>query len=56
MLDLLEYALEHRKAINLVTQRHELGLRDLELTDEWEIVGQLQSILKVSKMLNSMSD
>lgn len=56
-LDLLEYALEHRKAIDLVTQRHELGLRDLELTDEeWEIVGQLQSILKVSKMLNSMSD
>ena len=56
-LNLLEYALEHRKAIDLVTQRRELGLRDLELTDEkWEIVGQLQSVLKVSKMLNSMSD
>ena len=56
-LNLLEYALEHRKAIDLVTQWCELGLRDLELTDEeWEIVGQLQSILKVSKMLNSMSD
>lgn len=51
-LDLLEYALEHRKAIVLVTQRHELGLRDLELTDEeWAIIEQLQIVLKVSKQL-----
>ena len=51
-LDLLEYALKHRKAINIVTQRCELGLRDLELTDEeWVIIEQLQRVLKVSKVL-----
>ena len=51
-LDLLKYALEHRKAIVLVTQRRELGLRDLELTDEeWAIIEQLQIVLKVSKQL-----
>ena len=51
-LDLLEYALEHHKAIMLVTQRRELGLRDLELTDEeWAIIEQLQIVLKVSKLL-----
>ena len=51
-LDLLEYALEHRKAIVLVTQRRELGLWDLELTDEeWAIIEQLQIVLKVSKQL-----
>ena len=51
-LDLLEYALEHRKAIVLVTQRRELSLRDLELTDEeWAIIEQLQTVLKVSKLL-----
>ena len=52
MLNLLEYALKHHKAINIVTQWHELGLQDLELTDEeWVIVGQLQGVLKVSKVL-----
>ena len=52
MLNLLEYALKHRKAIDIVTQRRELGLRDLELTDEkWAIIEQLQRVLKVSKVL-----
>ena len=51
-LDLLEYALKHRKAIDIVTQWRELGLQDLELTDEeWAIVEQLQRVLKVSKVL-----
>ena len=51
-LDLLEYALEHCKAIILVMQRRELGLRDLELMDEeWAIIEQLQIVLKVSKQL-----
>ena len=53
MLNLLEYTLKHCKAIDLVMQQCKLGLRDLELTDEeWVIVGQLQSVLKVSKMLH----
>ena len=52
MLNLLEYALKHRKVINIVTQQHELGWQDLELTDEeWAIVEQLQRVLKVSKVL-----
>ena len=50
-LILLEYALKHRKAIDLVTQRRELGLRDLELTDdEWVIAEQLQRVLKVTNI------
>ena len=49
LFNLLEYALKHQKAIDLVTQWHELGMRDLELSDnEWELVKQLCSVLKVS--------
>ncbi|KIK22155.1 hypothetical protein PISMIDRAFT_103021 [Pisolithus microcarpus 441] len=37
--NLLEYALNHRKAIDTVTQRRELGLRKFELGDhEWELI------------------
>ena len=51
-LDLLEYTLKHRKAIDIVTQWRELGLWDLELMDEeWAIIEQLQRVLKVSKVL-----
>ena len=47
--DLLEYALKHRKAINLVTQQCELGLRQFDLTDpEGMVVEQLHSVLNVS--------
>lgn len=45
---MLKYALEHRKAVDVVTQRRDLGLRQFELTDEeWEIAGQLRDVLKV---------
>ena len=45
--DMLQYALEHRQAIDLVTQRRELGLRRFELTDdEWMVVQQLCDVLK----------
>jgi hypothetical protein len=47
---LLEYALKHRKAVDLITQQRELGLRKFELMDnEWVIVEQLQSVLQVKK-------
>ena len=47
--DLLEYALKHRKVVELLTQRRELGLRKFKLADdEWVVVGQLHSVLKVS--------
>jgi hypothetical protein len=46
---MLKYALEHRKALDVVTQRRDLGLRKFELTDEeWDIAGQLRDVLKVS--------
>lgn len=46
--DMLDYALEHRKAVDNVTQRRDLGLRKYELADrEWEIVKQLRDVLKV---------
>ena len=46
--DMLDYALEHRKAVDTVTQWQDLGLHKYELADhEWEIVEQLQDVLKV---------
>jgi hypothetical protein len=46
--DMLEYALNHRKAIDAVSQRRKLGLRVFELSDdEWSIVEQLRNVLKV---------
>lgn len=48
MYDMLDYAIEHRKAVDTVTQRRDLGLRKFELADhEWEIVKQLRDVLKV---------
>jgi hypothetical protein len=45
---MLDYALEHRKAVDTVTQRRDLHLRKYELADhEWEIVEQLRDVLKV---------
>jgi hypothetical protein len=47
-LDMLEYALKHRIAVDTVTQRRVLGLRKFELGDhEWDIITQLRDILKV---------
>ncbi|KAF9228351.1 hypothetical protein BS17DRAFT_850991 [Gyrodon lividus] len=46
-LDMLEYALNHRQAVNSVTQDHALGLRKYELDDdEWNLLEQLHDILK----------
>jgi hypothetical protein len=46
--DMLDYALEHRKAVDTVMQRRDLHLRKYELADhEWEIVEQLRDVLKV---------
>lgn len=50
--DVLEYALKHCKAVNLLMQWHELGLRKFELSDnKWVIIEQLHSVLKVSDMM-----
>ncbi|KIK80335.1 hypothetical protein PAXRUDRAFT_158966, partial [Paxillus rubicundulus Ve08.2h10] len=45
--DMVDYALKHRRAVDTVTQRRELGLRKFELADhEWEVIEQLHGILK----------
>jgi hypothetical protein len=52
--DLLEYALNHGKAIEMVIQCKQLGLRKYELGDEeWKLVEQLHDVLKASRMLIS---
>jgi hypothetical protein len=49
-LILLDYALKHRKAVDLITQRRDLGLRKYELMDnEWAIIEQLRDVLEVSE-------
>ena len=48
MFDILDYVLQHRKAVDGITQRQELGLRRFELSDEeWWIVEQLHKVLLV---------
>ncbi|KAF9225172.1 hypothetical protein BS17DRAFT_794829 [Gyrodon lividus] len=47
---MLEYALKHRRAVDVVTQQRELGLRKFELSDnEWLVIEQLYSMLKILK-------
>ncbi|KAG0699300.1 hypothetical protein DFH29DRAFT_809241 [Suillus ampliporus] len=47
--DMLDYAVVHREVIDTVTQRRDLGLRKFELVDsDWEIVSQLQDVLKLT--------
>ena len=46
--DMVKYALEHRQAINLITQGRNLGLWKFELRDhKWKIVEQVHNVLKV---------
>jgi hypothetical protein len=45
---MLNYALEHRKAVDGITQDREWGLRPCELdNDEWEMLDELRDVLKV---------
>lgn len=47
--DMLAYALKYQKAIESVMQQRDLGLHQFELTEiEWELVDELQGVLKVS--------
>ncbi|KAG1852961.1 hypothetical protein C8R48DRAFT_564865, partial [Suillus tomentosus] len=55
--DMVEYALRHREAIDAVTQRRDLGLRQLELTDhEWVIAEQLRDVLKTLNRYYQLTD
>jgi hypothetical protein len=47
---MLDFALNHRKALDLMTQDRAHKLRDFELNDsEWKIVQDLRNALKVSR-------
>ncbi|KAG1742793.1 uncharacterized protein EDB91DRAFT_1007049, partial [Suillus paluster] len=47
---MLDYAIEHREAIDIVTQRQDLGLWKFELNnEEWAIAKQLRGVLKILK-------
>jgi hypothetical protein len=51
--EMLDFAVEHKQAINFLMQDPENGLRDLELSSkEWEIARQLRDILKASHMFS----
>lgn len=46
--DMLNFALEYRKAIQVTTSDLDLDLRQYELSrDEWRIAGYLRDVLKV---------
>lgn len=54
--DMLVFALDHRKAIEIMSADRENGLRSFELSSgEWRIVAQLCDILKVcARLLTSI--
>jgi hypothetical protein len=46
---MLDFALEYRKAIDVITDTRKLGLGAYELNEEeWSLVRQLRDVLKVS--------
>lgn len=46
--DMLDFALESRKAIDMIAEDRDMGLCQFELsTREWEIAGQLRDVLQV---------
>ena len=48
--DMLDFALNYRKVIDVISADREMGLRQFELSEfEWQIAGQLRDILKVSR-------
>ena len=48
MFDMLHFALEYREGINTITDKVQLGMDKLGLSDEdWKLVKQLQDLLQV---------
>ena len=49
--DMLDFAINYRKAIDAMTDKRKLGLGEYELDDhEWTLAMQLRDVLKVSDM------
>jgi hypothetical protein len=54
--DMLNFALEYRKAVDILTADRKNELREYELSErEWTIAGQLCDILKVSDVRSDQS-
>ena len=52
---MLEYCVRYRAAIDRITQKRDLGLRDFELTDEeWKLAEQLRDSLKVCLLVSAI--
>jgi hypothetical protein len=46
--DVLQYTLKHKEAVEIITQKKEMGLRQCELVEEeWEMLNDLCKVLKV---------
>ena len=53
--DMLDFALQYRKAIDTISADREMGLRQFELSEkEWNIASQLRDVLKVSPHVRLM--
>jgi hypothetical protein len=48
IFDMLNFAVEHIAAINVITSDRDMKLRQYELSeDEWDVAHQLRDVLKV---------
>ena len=53
--DMVDVGVDYREAVDGVTQCRDLGLRKFELSDhEWEVLGELCDVLKVSVLMLAM--
>lgn len=52
--DMLDFAVEYRKALQITTSDLDLNVRQYELSrEEWAIAQQLRNVLKVRSLLSS---
>lgn len=48
---MLDFAVEHREALDIITGDRDMKLRQFEMTeDEWDIATQLRDVLKVTSI------
>ena len=53
--DMVDVGVDYREVVDGVTQCRDLGLRKFELSDhEWEVLGELCNVLKVSGLVLAM--
>ena len=53
--DMLVFAIEYRKALDVITSERDMKLRSYELSqDEWDIATHLCEVLKVCKFFRTL--